>query len=81
MAIVYLEDGRLADEFQMGDEPYLFKDAIVMHPDDYAMLMPEDIAAMKQERYDKWYAFITSLPDYVQVEGSLAEDAPINLVV
>ncbi|CAB4122814.1 hypothetical protein UFOVP32_73 [uncultured Caudovirales phage] len=60
MAIVYLEDGRLADQFVMGSEPYVLSDSLVMQPEDYALLTPEAIAAMKQARYDNWYAFITA---------------------
>jgi hypothetical protein len=30
MGIVYLEDGRLADQFQIGAEPYVLSDALVM---------------------------------------------------
>lgn len=62
MGIVYLEDGRLADEFDIGTEPYVLKDALVMMPDAYALLTPDEIAAMKQSRYDNWYAIVTALP-------------------
>jgi hypothetical protein len=41
MGIVYLDDGRLADQFQMGDEPYVLSDALVMRPEDYVKLTPE----------------------------------------
>jgi hypothetical protein len=30
MAIKMLEDGRIADEFELGEEPYILKDALVM---------------------------------------------------
>jgi hypothetical protein len=62
MAIVYLEDGRLADEFEIGSEPYVLKDALVMAPDAYALLTADEIAAMKQARYDNWYAIVTAPP-------------------
>jgi len=60
MAIVQLEDGRIADEFEMGDEPHVLKDALVMRPQDYEALTPEEIQAMKQRRYDNWIAIITA---------------------
>jgi hypothetical protein len=62
MAIKYLDDGRLADEFEIGTEPYVLKDALVMMPDAYEALTPDEIAAMKQMRYDNWYALVTAPP-------------------
>jgi hypothetical protein len=62
MAIVYLDDGRMADEFEIGSEPYVLKDALVMMPDVYALLTPDEIAAMKQARYDNWILIITAPP-------------------
>jgi hypothetical protein len=58
MAIKYLEDGRIADEFEIGDEPHVLKDAIVLRPEDYAQFSAAEIAAMKQQRYDNWIAII-----------------------
>ena len=60
MAIVQLEDGRIADEFEIGDEPHVLKDAIVMRPSEYEKFTPEEIEAMKQKRYDNWIAIITA---------------------
>ena len=60
MAIVQLEDGRIADEFEIGEEPHVLKDALVMRPQDYEALTPEEIQAMKQHRYDNWIAIITA---------------------
>lgn len=60
MAIVYLDDGRLADEFEIGTEPFVLKDALVMMPDNYEALTPDEIAAMKQTRYDNWYAVVSA---------------------
>lgn len=62
MGIVYLEDGRLADNFQIGTEPYVLSDALVMMPEEYEKLTQDEVAAMKQARYDKWYAIVTAPP-------------------
>jgi len=72
MGIVYLEDGRLADEFDIGTEPYVLKDALVMRPEDYALLTADEIAAMKQTRYDNWIAIVTAPP---------VEELPADLAV
>ena len=68
MGIVYLEDGRLADEFKIGTEPYVLSDALVMRPEDYALLTTDEIAAMKQARYDNWIAIVTAPPVDAPVE-------------
>lgn len=75
MGIVYLEDGRMADEFEIGTEPYVLKDALVMTPDAYALLTPDEIAAMKQSRYDNWIAIVTAPPADALVEDVLADAA------
>jgi hypothetical protein len=74
MAIKQLEDGRIADEFEIGDEPRVLKDALVMLPDDYAALTPDEVQAMKQSRYDNWIAIIMAPPP---VEVALEPDAVI----
>ena len=71
MAIKMLEDGRIADEFEIGEEPYILKDALVMRVSDYDSFTPEQIAAMKQARYDNWYAIVTAPP-----AGDTPSDAP-----
>jgi hypothetical protein len=75
MGIVYLEDGRMADEFEIGTEPYVLKDALVMTPDAYALLTPDEIATMKQSRYDNWIAIVTALPVDAPVEDIPADPA------
>ena len=62
MAIKQLEDGRIADEFEIGVEPLVLKDALVMTPAEHAALTADEIAAMKEARYDNWYATITAPP-------------------
>jgi hypothetical protein len=62
MATEILENGWISDRFQIGESPWVFNDAIVMPADQYNALTPDDIAAMKQQRYDKWYAIVTNPP-------------------
>ena len=75
MAIKMLEDGRIADEFEIGEEPYVLKDALVMRVSDYDALMPEQIIAMKQARYDNWIAIVLAPPVDVPVEDVPADPA------
>jgi hypothetical protein len=73
MAIKVLESGLVADEFEIGTEPYVLKDALVMRVSDYDALTPDEIAAMKQARYDNWYAIVTAPPVEMPVEEPVEE--------
>jgi hypothetical protein len=75
MAIKVLEDGRIADEFEIGEEPHILKDALVMRVSDYESFTPDEIAAMKQARYDNWYAIVTAPPVEAPVEEAPADPA------
>jgi hypothetical protein len=75
MAIKMLEDGRIADEFEIGEEPYVLKDALVMRVSDYDSFTPEQIIAMKQARYDNWIAIVTAPPVEMPVEDVPADPA------
>ena len=75
MAIKMLEDGRIADEFEIGEEPHILKDALVMRVSDYDSFTPEQIIAMKQARYDNWIAIVTAPPVEAPVEDVPADPA------
>lgn len=60
MAVITLEDGRISDSFAITMHGQTYTDAIVMEPDEYNALTPEEIEAMKQARFDNWYAIITA---------------------
>jgi len=60
MPIEILESGLLSDSFQIGEDPFILKDALVMRVSDYDSFTPEEIQAMKQTRYDNWYAIVTA---------------------
>jgi hypothetical protein len=80
MAIKMLEDGRIADEFEIGEEPHVLKDALVMRVSDYDSFTPEQIIAMKQARYDNWIAIVTAPPVEMPVEMPV-EDVPADSAV
>jgi hypothetical protein len=75
MAIKVLEDGRIADEFEIGEQPHVLRDALVMRVSDYDSFTPDEIAAMKQARYDNWIAIITAPPIEMPVEEAPADPA------
>jgi hypothetical protein len=75
MAIKVLESGLVADEFEIGTEPYVLKDALVMRVSDYDSFTPDEIAAMKQARYNNWYAIVTAPPVEEPVEEVPANPA------
>lgn len=74
MAIKYLDDGRIADEFQIGEEPHILSDALVMMPADYDALSADEIAAMKQARYDNWYAIVTAPPPVEEIPADVPQE-------
>lgn len=45
-------------DFEITKDGYTFRDAIVL-PDDHG-LSEEQIEAMKQKRFDDWYAIVTA---------------------
>jgi len=45
-------------DFEILQDGYNFKDAIVLQ--DNHTFTPEEIEAMKQERFDNWYAIVTA---------------------
>ena len=58
MAIKQLDDGRIADEFEIGEEPHILKDALIMTQADNDAMTPDEVQAVKQSRYDNWIAII-----------------------
>jgi hypothetical protein len=58
MATKQLDDGRIADEFEIGEEPHILKDALIMTQADYDAMTPDEVQAVKQARYDNWIAII-----------------------
>ena len=47
-------------DFEITQDGHIFKDAIVL-PSDHG-LSDEQIEAMKQKRFDDWYAIVTTPP-------------------
>ena len=74
MAIKQLEDGRIADEFEMGVEPLVLKDALVMTIAEHSALTADEIASMKQARYDNWIAIVTAPPPPEEVPADVPQE-------
>jgi hypothetical protein len=51
-------------DFERGEEPWLFRDAIVLTEEEYAKLTPADIEAMEDKRYADWLAIVNP-PDEI----------------
>lgn len=49
-------------DFTLGEGNYVFTDALVMEKSDYDALTVDEINALKQKRYDDWYAIVTAPP-------------------
>lgn len=66
MAIIELENGMVSDTFEITKDGLTFKDALVMPQDEYDALTAEQIEAMKQQRFDNWYALVTAVSEEQQ---------------
>ena len=72
MSINVLENGWVQDSFELKHDVYgLYRDAIVMPPEEYNALTPDEITVMKQQRLDNWAANLTYM-----IENPLAEVEP-----
>jgi len=61
MAFYKLEDGRIVDEFILGEEPYIYSDAIVMEEEEYNKYSAEQLNIMKENRYKNWLRIVKSI--------------------
>ena len=62
-----MENDLISFRFQMGEAPFFYSDAIVMTQEDYDALTSEQVAAIQQERYDRWYKIVTTQPTELEV--------------
>jgi hypothetical protein len=62
------EENLVTISFERGEEPWLFRDAIVLTPEEYAKLTPEDIDVMEQKRYEDWLAIVNLPEDEIILE-------------
>jgi hypothetical protein len=66
MAVNTLDNGWIQDVFQFSHEQYgAYCDAIVLPPEEYNALTADQLAAMKQARFDNWVAHITDASNAV----------------
>ena len=57
-----LQGGLIQHIFEISQSGHVYRDALVMSQTDYDQLNSEQISAMKQSRFDNWFAIITSPP-------------------
>jgi hypothetical protein len=55
--------GMVTINFEIGQEPYVLKDALIFTQEEYEELTPEDIIAMQQKRYAAWYEIVNTPPE------------------
>lgn len=58
MTLKTLENGMVADDFSFKTKFGPYTDALVMSPEDYAALTPEQITQMKVDRVNNWVASV-----------------------
>ena len=59
--------------FQIGEMPLIYNDALVMTQEAYDALTTEQISALQQERYDRFYAIVTTPaePEVIPTEENI----------
>ena len=81
MAITYLENGDVYDEYQMTHpEKGIFKfgSALVMNREQYEALTPEEIQKIKEERYYDWYNQLMAASDIAVDNSNVVIDESAN---
>jgi len=68
-----LENGMVKIDFTKSNGRYSYSDALIFTQEDYAALTEDQIEAMKQARFDKWYAIITYVPTPEEIAAAQAE--------
>ena len=63
MSITQLDNGMISDSFEITKDGLTLKDALVMPQEQYDALSAEEIQAMKQQRFDNWYALVTAVSE------------------
>lgn len=61
------------------DEMMIYRDALYL-PDDHTYTN-EEIEAMKQDRFDRWYLAVTTPPTEITTEEMLVDVLPIEDVI
>ena len=64
-----LDNGYIQHIFEISQDGQTYRDALVMPQEQYDLLSAEQIATMKQARFDNWIAIINAPP----VEESVIE--------
>lgn len=66
------DDGSVRIVFELGEDPWVYRDAIYLTAEQRAQLTDADIETMKQERYDAWYAIANPPAPYVDPQELVA---------
>jgi hypothetical protein len=65
--MIILEDGQISVPFTRTNGQYTFTDALVMAPNAYDALTPDEITAMQDARFVAWLDFITEASNSPEV--------------
>ena len=65
--MIVLDDGNISVPFSRTNGMYTFTDALVMAPNAYEALTPDEITAMQDARFAAWLDFITAASNDAEV--------------
>jgi len=66
-------------DFERGTDPYLYRDALYFTLEQFDALTQEQIEEMKDERYNRWYEYVTNPP--VSTEPAIDNSPKDELVI
>lgn len=70
MTLKTLENGMVADDFSFKTKFGPYTDALVMTPEEYAALTPEQIVQMKSDRVSRWVESVEIASQEVSPEST-----------
>jgi hypothetical protein len=73
--IIETKNGKIVVKFKKGDTPFVLSDALWFTEEVYNSITPEEIEAIKQQRYDDWYAIVESMVNNPQPDIT---DVPVE---
>ena len=73
--IIESKNGKIVVKFKKGEPPYTLSDSLWFTEEVYNTITLEEIEAMKQQRYDDWYAIVESMINNPQPETT---DIPVE---
>ena len=71
MNINVLDNGDISIPYMRSNSKYQFTDAIILKPDDFAILTPDDIKTMQDNRFTTWLEHVETASNQPATEDQI----------